>query len=375
MLLVRKSAVFTLLAVALGLFFVPFEGVCCTSWMVFSDLTGNGTNILHKNRDSASRKVFISSSEPGAKLKWISLGSGGANIGFNSSGLAGCMNSGEKCSDPPSVEGKKSTPKMLQVILAECNSAAQAVAKLRQFVKDGDYSHRQRGSIFLFMDSREGYICEITAKVCTAQHFNSNYTVRASVWHNPLMYQYSREEFEIYLKASSRAYIAISGLNRMLDETGKITLPGIFEHSRHHIPPKKSPFNRSICGKTTNSAASIEIDKEYPQVLSTMYAAIGHPRHTVYVPIPIVTEYIPPIMKNRKWSMTAYKRLDELDLNSPIPEEWTKFEKESMASYTKAKAYARKLLAAGKSAEAAALLNFTAKKIWKKAAVMLNIVK
>ena len=371
----RKSAVFTLLAVALGLFFVPFEGVCCTSWMVFSDLTGNGTNILHKNRDSASRKVFISSSEPGAKLKWISLGGGGANIGFNSSGLAGCMNSGEKCSDPPSVEGKKSTPKMLQVILAECNSAAQAVAKLRQFVKDGDYSHGQRGSIFLFMDSREGYICEITAKVCTAQHFNSNYTVRASVWHNPLMYQYSREEFEIYLKASSRAYIAISGLNRMLDETGKITLPGIFEHSRHHIPPKKSPFNRSICGKTTNSAASIEIDKEYPQVLSTMYAAIGHPRHTVYVPIPIVTEYIPPIMKNRKWSMTAYKRLDELDLNSPIPEEWTKFEKESMASYTKAKADARKLLAAGKSAEAAALLNFTAKKIWKKAAVMLNIVK
>ena len=66
-----------------------------------------------------------------------------------------------------------------------------------------------------------------------------------------------------------------------------------FEHPRSFIPPEKSPFTRSICGKNTNSAASIEIDKEYPDVLYTMYATIGHPRHTVYLPIPVVAKKSP----------------------------------------------------------------------------------
>ena len=364
-----------LLAAACTFMLSPLEGVCCTSWMVFSDLTCNGTNILHKNRDSASRKIFISTSESAAERKWISLGSGGANIGFNSSGLAGAMNSGEKCIDPPSVKGKKSTPKMLQVILASCDTAAQAVAKLQQFIKDGDYSHGQRGSVFLFMDSNEGYVCETTGKVCSAQHIDRGYTVRASAWHNPGMYQYSRENIEIYLKASSRSYIAMQGLNRMLDKYGKITLPGILEHSRSHIPPEDSPFKRSICGKTTNSAASIEIDKQYPEILSTMYAAIGHPRHTVYVPIPIVAENIPSLMKNRKWSMAAFKRLDKLNENAPVPEEWIIFEKESISLYAKAQAEARKLLDTGKKDAAVTLLNNTSKKIWKKAANLLGLIK
>ena len=246
---------------------------------------------------------------------------------------------------------------------------------MQQLIKDGDYSHGSRGSVFMFMDSKEGYVCEITAKVCNAQHFDRGYTVMASVWHNPGMYQYSREEADIYLKASSRAYIAILGLNRMLDEYGKITLQGILAHSRHHIPPEKSPFTRSICGKTTNSAASIEIDREYPDVLSTMYAAIGHPRHTVYVPIPIVAENIPVTMQNRKWSMKSFKRLDDLKLDAPIPEEWTKFEKDSMTRYTAAKAEARKLLNSGKRNEAIALLNLAAQKIWQDAEILLAVKK
>ena len=60
---------------------MPLEVICCTSWMVFSNLTGNKTNILHKNRDSASRKVYISFSSVNAKYKWISLGGHGTNMG------------------------------------------------------------------------------------------------------------------------------------------------------------------------------------------------------------------------------------------------------------------------------------------------------
>ena len=135
----RLACLITLVAAFLSAV-VPLEVLGCTSWMVFSDFTGNGSNILHKNRNFASRKVFISSNQPGAARRWIALGSGGADIGFNSSGLAGAMNGGEKCIDPPAVKGRKSTPKMLQVILESCDTAAAAVEKLRIFVHTGSFS-------------------------------------------------------------------------------------------------------------------------------------------------------------------------------------------------------------------------------------------
>ncbi len=106
----------------------PLPVLGCTSWMVFSDLTKNGTNILHKNRDSANRKIVVTLSPEGSPRKWIALGSGDTNSAINSSGLAVCMNSGEKCIDPPKkVKGRKSTARIQRVLLESCDTAAQAV--------------------------------------------------------------------------------------------------------------------------------------------------------------------------------------------------------------------------------------------------------
>ena len=72
---------------------IPLEG--CTSWMVFSDLTKNGTNILHKNRDALSRKSCVIFSPKNSPRKWIAIGDGGQTaMGMTSTGLAGAMNSG-----------------------------------------------------------------------------------------------------------------------------------------------------------------------------------------------------------------------------------------------------------------------------------------
>ena len=352
----------------------PLAVHACTSWMVFSDFTQNGTHILHKNRDSANRKIRVALSPENAPRKWIALGSGDTNAGMNSSGLACAMNSGERCIDPPRARGGKSTARILRVILESCDTAAQATGKLSELIRAGDYSHGgQRGSIFLFMDSKEGYVCETTATFCTVQRYDRGYTVRSSLWHNPNMYQHSRETYDIYLRASNRAYMAISGLNRILDEHGKIRVSDIFELSRHCTLPKGSPMKRSLCGNTTNSGATLEIDKQFPETLSTMYVTVGHPRHTVYLPIPVCVREVLPAMANLRWSTAAFRRLDELKLEASIPPEWTKFEADSMMQYGKAKAHARKLLEAGKRAEAVDLLNSAAKRIWKTAATLLNI--
>ena len=352
---------------------MPCKVQACTSWMVFSDLTTDGNHILHKNRDSASRKIVVVCNAPDSQRKWIALGSGSANAGINSSGLAACMNSGEKCIDPPNIEGKKATTAILRHILASCDTSAQAVETLKSFMSAGDYSHGSSGSIFLFLDNKEGYICEITAKVCSVQRYDKGFAVRANIWRNPGMHMNSRSAVDIYLKGCSREYIATSGLNNIIDRQGKIALLDIFELSRNYRMQEKSPFKRSICGKTTNSAATIEIDKQYPGFLSTAYFTVGHPRHTVYIPIPVCAVKLHPFMQQLKWSSASFNRLDKLSLEAPVPDEWIKFEKESIAEYSSAKTKARELLNEGKQDEAVKLLNSTAVKIWKKAAKLLNI--
>ena len=346
----------------------------CTSWMIFSDLTGNETNILHKNRDSISQKIVVTLSPEDSPRKWIALGSGGINMGLNGSGLAGVMNSGERNADPPEDSRRKNSPGMMRAVLESCDTAVQAAEKLKKLTESGTYSLGRSGSIFLFMDNREGYVCEATAqRTCSVQRYDHGYAVRASNWRNPDMYRHWGNDIRIHLKAEARAFMAVSELNRILAEHGRITLPEIFALSRHCKMPAGSPLPRSVCGETTCSTASIEIDKQYPETLSTMYVTIGHPRHTVYLPIPVGAARVLPAMRNRKWCSAAFERLREHKLDAPIPPEWSAFEKDSMTSYAEARAAARKLLDAGDRAGAVKVLNAAAEKIWRAAAALLGI--
>ena len=345
----------------------------CTSWMVFNDLTKNNTNILHKNRDSKVVDVAVLLSPANSKRKWIALGSGSCNMAINASGLAGVMNSGEICSNPTVDETKKHTPKMMQAIMESCDTAEQAVKELKKLVDAGDYYHSNRGSIFFLMDTKEGYICEFTIDSFTVQPYKSGYAVRANIWQNPGMQFYSRNTIKRHLDSSARAHVAFDGLNQMLDKNGKITLSGIFELSRHYDMPESSKEKRSVCFKNTCSTSSLELDLQYPDVLSTGYFTIGHPRNTIYVPVPVCAEKVLPSMADYSWSKVACKRLAELGFGAPIPEEWANFESNAMAEYAKAKDEARKLLDAGKRDEAVKLLNETAYKIWCGAEKLLNI--
>ena len=63
----------------------------CTSWIIFSDLTKNNTNILHKNRDAAPRNVRVLQSEKDSPRRWIGLGNDSSLcMGMNEIGRASC---------------------------------------------------------------------------------------------------------------------------------------------------------------------------------------------------------------------------------------------------------------------------------------------
>ena len=340
----------------------------CTSWIIFSDLTKNNTNILHKNRDSSVRNVRVMQSEKGSPRRWIGLGNDDLPcMGMNASGLAGAMNSGETCIDPPDAPGKKTTPALLKAILESCDTAASAVKKLQEFQRKGDYSHGKKGSIFFFADVKEGYICEMTAKFCSVQRYDSSYTFRANIWHNPGMAQFSRNSLTKFLDSCGRESVVLDAFGSALDKNGKLTLTDTLKLCRQDKQLAGSPLERSVCYKNTNSASSLVIHREFPQTLSTLWVLIGHPRHTIYVPIPLCAEKLLPSMLTPEWSAASWKRFKELGLHAEIPARWTALEKQSIAKYEKAVAEAEKLLRGGKKAQAVKLLNQTAAGIWEKA--------
>ena len=366
---------FLLFAAALTVALMPAETQCCTSWMIFSDFTGNNTNILHKNRDASPRNIRVFMSPADSPRKWISLSDrvGGVNSGINTSGLAGIMNSGELCSEPTANKSKKRTPEMMRTILESCDTAKQAVAKLQELLAAGDYWHGKRGSIFFFCDPKEGFICEVTAKHCSVQRYSRGFAVRANIWQNPNMYELSRNTITGYLNSSARAYIAISLLNEAMDKNQKISVDDVVAASRHCRMPEKSPLKRPLCGKDTNSGATIEIDRQYPGILSAMYVSIGAPRNTVCIPVPVCVEKIHPAIADLRWADAAWKRYEKLGFDAEIPAEWLAFEKAGRDKFKQVQEQARKLLDNGNRDEAVKLLNAAACEIWNDAAALMKL--
>ncbi len=276
----------------------------CTSWMIFSDLTGNGTNILHKNRDAKPRNLKPLRSSADSPRRWIGLGDGKSDgsgkiyvcMGINASGLAAVVNSGEATTEPSDPHGDMGTPAIVQACLAECDTAGQAVEKLRNILKSRRYSHGKRGSIFLFMDTREGYVAEVTAERCSVARYDHGYAFRANVWRNADMASVADSSIDAWLNSCNREYMVWSNLNRVRRERGRITLKDVLALSRTTATPAGSPIERTLCSKSTNSAATLEIDQQYPEVLSTGYFLVGPPHHTICIPVPVGTEKFPAEM-------------------------------------------------------------------------------
>ena len=346
----------------------------CTSWILFGDVTGLNATFLHKSRDSKVRLVSVVRSRPGAARQWLGLGDSGLPcMGMNRSGLAGVMNSGEPCIDCSTDPSKKTTPAILAAILGSCDTAAQAVEKLKKMLRAGDYWHREKGSIFLFADTKEAFICELTAKTITVQTVDHGYAYRANIWHNQGMARFSVCPLARFLDSCGREAVVRTALDTALNERGRITREDSLALARCSTMPKGSPLERSVCYKRTNSAADLVIDKEFPGTLSTVYVLIGPPRHTIYLPLPVCMKDLDERITETVFSSAARERFDRLGYNAPIPRKWTAFEKDALLRYDQASEKALKLLRKGKNAEAEELLNRTASEICTQAAELLGV--
>ena len=328
----------------------------CTSWMLFPELTG-GPMILHKNRDSGKKDIRLIKSDGDAKIKWLGLGDENPCMGFNEKGVACVMNSGETTPEfAPATEGRLTTPEILVQILGNTKNAKEALKMLTGFIENGQYTHKERGSIFFIMDTKGGYIAELTAKRVMPVVVTGNMTIRANIWHNPGMAQFSRSGIKSTMNSQSREFQAAKGLNEALEKKGVIELEDIWRTSRMRGTMESVMTEHGLCNKTTNSAATIAIDKDFPNMLSTMYVAIGPVGHTMYIPAPICLKEIPQDIADRSWSKAAFARRDAsgLAFDSDV---WLPHEKAVMAIYRPALAKAKKAMQNRRRKDAQDILN------------------
>ena len=335
----------------------------------------NDTVILHKSRDSKSRDVRVKKGVDKNGKVWLGMGGKkGYCMAFNSSGLAGVMNGGELCSDNSTNKNGKKTPELLEIIISTCNTAQEAVEMLRGFLKKGDYEHGDHGSIFFFADTKEGFLVENTAGFMAVQKCNSGYAIRANIWHLPGLEKYALTDYKTYAVESTREYAVRTALNEALASRKRITVQDCLDISR--LTKTSHPIiTRSVCCSWTNSCSSFELDREFPDVLSTAYMCVGSPRNTVVLPFPICIKTLPEELATVKVASASYARMGKLGYAAEMPQAWKACEKKSFDSYDKALVQAKALLKNGKKAEAVKLLNDTFNKIWQEAKNLPGLLK
>lgn len=290
----------------------------CTSWIVTPDIAENNNMILHKNRDAKNSKelVLLQLAVPG-KNKWIGIGNYGTfdvNMALNEKGLAVAMNSGDE-TDSYNLTGP-TTPQLARILLEECNNAEDAVKHLEEMVQAKAYLHGDKGSIWFIADAKNAFIIEHDATHFSAHPVSHGLGLRANAWNNPDIVPFSNKTVQQRILNNSREHT----VHQVLIEdgylaNGSVTLNDVFKASRARLHAGEA---RPPCAGSTNSAASFVIDKEYPETLSLAWIACGPPRHTVFLPIPVVVRQLPDQLLNGSFSDAIFVRAEKIGLDQPL---------------------------------------------------------
>lgn len=325
----------------------------CTSWIVMPDLTGGKKMLLHKNRDSDAKRICAVRRFPEGKLGWMSVSSPTAeptaNMGINTKGLAVAMNSGD-LSDGKSPGPGLHTVEIARVLLENCDHAEAAVIRLKEVIGAKNYKHGERGSMWFIADPRKAFIAEHDMLRFAVHEVSSGFAIRANVWHYPEMILYSQRTPKELVKNHRREFAVrneIFKTGTAYDEP--VTIEKIAAASRIATIPE-DPECYPLCGKRTNSAATIAIDCEYPETLSAIYAAFGPPRFTAYLPVPAILEKFPEELADATFGDAVFARRDAARGLLPM-DQLIKFEDELNKRHAAAEAKAREILRNGGSCD------------------------
>lgn len=330
----------------------------CTSWILWRDYTGCNKVVLHKIRDSHVHELDVTLRQVPGYHKWLGIGDLGRLspcMGINEHGLAVVMNSGE-----PSMENEDAgltTPDIARLLLEQCANANEALELYRRIIDSHSYAHGSTGTIFFLTDKDNGIVIENTAHRMAYGKLDYGFLIRSNSWHLPGIEAYSRASLDYTHGCEFREVQVRSSLQKYFRTNGSVSLEDSWAISRDREGGEHNKNNpvRALCTMFTNSCSTFEIDREYPDVLTTAFITIGPPCHTAFIPMPIVIEEIPESMVSGQWAATAFAKRAEINMEADIAP-LQSLEMEMMAVYRTASERARELMKMGARAGAVAEL-------------------
>ena len=328
----------------------------CTSWVVMPDLTGGKSLIVHKNRDSSSKKLIAQQRAVKGKRAWIGMGNFGGlgtNMGINDKALVVVMNSGDRTG--ANNDAGIGTTVMARIMLENCSTAAEAVKMLDRMIAEKVYTHGKSGSIWFIADKDNAFIAEHNAETIAVKGVHSGFGIRANSWDFPEMIPYSHATPNDIIGNNRREYAVRDLLFKKHQVIGKVVTPEMMaEASRiKEFPEDKKCY--PLCGKLTNSAATFVIDQEFPEELSYAVMSFGCPAYTLYLPVPLMLDEFPAELldgRNPNAAMVRWEKKKPLMSDDKVIE----FEGKLNARYRKALAAARKILRKDRNRKLAAQL-------------------
>ena len=332
-----------------------------TAWIVRSRESASGMMLLHGCREAKTQlELGMSYETPGKdrniKFRYLRIGdrNGFTFAALNERGLAIVFTGGDPTSDPKppqspaNVTGNFGTVNMA----GKCASAPEAVKWLRGEFEKGRICGRL---IFLIADTQRAFAVE-----CASRHFASwelphAFCVYANCWKLPGMDDASLGTAERAARNYQREWTARELLRRALEAKGAVSVRDSLAISRAGAAdmndakfdkargPRKlstAPYNRASV-----DSYLFEPDSEFPEVLSTVYAARGPQRHTVYLPIPLgAADALPEGLFSNEWVGNAVRRREAAKNDAPIDPRLLEFENRQLREFAAAREAARILL-------------------------------
>ena len=144
-----------------------------------------------------------------------------------------------------------------------------------------------------------------------AKKVNSGFIARANAFHYPEMQIYSLRSNKSLIAHSRREFTVrdylvnniwrSNGIITALDNAAASRIDKVDGDSKCYPP----------CGKSTISATTFVIDKEYPEYLSTAYMVFASPASSCYLPVPMTLQNIPEEILDGSLSTRSFELMDK----------------------------------------------------------------
>ena len=243
---------------------------------------------------------------------------------------------------------------VMRYIAEHCSTLEEAEEMLKKFYTTGLC---RSGSIYLLADFNRGLIVEATPRHVASGWVNFACEVRANNFLLPGMTSYSKRNWKTHVNGASRRFLAQDFIFKTVAEKGKVAPSDLMKLARLRDADMEKNGYRQVYMNNTLCSTMFVPDRMYPEYLSVSFVALGPPRHTIFLPVPMGLNALPQSLADSRWGARALALAEKMPIDHAYIMEFEKLEEKFINEFYSTKEKARLLLLDNKHAEAVKLLS------------------